>query len=177
MISTWTKNGNTNEQSGQEFVNQRPVASFFCRGHRRIVLSPAGLKSHSALFVRIDVELAVKAFAQVENDHAVDMKVVATAGTGGNRRQEGDNKEQNKPDSEHHTHGPVRRGNGVGYPQGGYVDQNGSEEKFSPPAKPVQCRPECSCIAMLSVAHGQGYSLSKVAAPLLGPGARYGFHP
>jgi hypothetical protein len=56
-------------------------------------------------FVRIYVQSAMKAFAEVEEGHAVHMKIVAAAGAPGQGRNSRDDAEKEQPENKNHGRG------------------------------------------------------------------------
>jgi len=105
-------------------------------------------------FVGRNVELAMKALSQVENDHAIYVKIVSATGAGGYCRQEDGNNKKHQPDPEHDAHGPVRGGNGVGYPQGRHIDEDGSEEISPSLSDQAERRSKGRWIGWLRFGHG-----------------------
>ena len=90
-------------------------------------------------FVRVDVELAVEALAQVEEGEAVHVKVVAAAGADGEGRHKGGDDEQNEPDGKDGADSPEGGGEPERHPDRRHVD--GDDHPEPQPALPDQGQP------------------------------------
>ena len=76
------------------------------------------------LFVRIYVQSAMKALAEVEKGHAVHVKVVAAGGAPGQGCNSCDDGEEDNPDDKGHSRFIVRLGQLEGCTHGRHVDED-----------------------------------------------------
>ena len=81
------------------------------------------------VLVRIDVKLAMQAFAQIEKGHAVHVKVVSAPGTPGAGRNRCEDTEKNYPDDKNRTRSLVRPCQAESCPHRRHVDKNHAPQK------------------------------------------------
>jgi hypothetical protein len=100
------------------------------------------------------MELAVKALAQTEKGHSVEVEIIAAPRTPGDGNQKCRSKKENEPGPENHPRGLNGGTNPESDPHGGKVNEDDNPQKPPPPPDSTQAGTDFSLIAIRILCQG-----------------------